>query len=115
LQEDGALGFKSHTELLSLRPAATSAPTSATTSNTTSSTTSGTAGAVHSASAVPLSSSVDTTADPVQQLLRQISAAELHHAVSLRRDAKTAAFDLSPVLQAWGKKDSAPRIFIQVE
>eukprot|EP01032_Pedospumella_encystans_P012569 gene12569-14535_t len=117
MQDDGALGFKSHTELLSLRPGNRTTTTTTTSSNATTTTTSSTATTTNTS---PVVSTTTTTtaegsADPVQQLLRQISAAELHTALTVRRDSTTAAFDLSTVVQAWNKKDSAARILIYVE
>lgn len=117
MQEDGALGFKSHTELLSLRPGHRTTTTTTTSSNATTTTTSSTATTTNTS---PVVSTTTTTtaegsADPVQQLLRQISAAELHAALPVRRDSTTAAFDLNPVVLAWNKKDSAARILIYVE
>ena len=116
MQDDGALGFKSHTELLNLRPGNCTTTTTTTSSNATTTTTSSTATTTNT---LPVVSTTTTTtaegpADPVQQLLRQIRAAELHDAVTVRRDSTTAAFDLNPLL-AWNKKDSAARILIYVE
>uniref|UniRef100_A0A7S3MI57 Uncharacterized protein n=1 Tax=Spumella elongata TaxID=89044 RepID=A0A7S3MI57_9STRA len=118
MQEDGALGFKSHSELLSLRPGNRTTTTTTTSSNATTTTTSSSATTTNTSPVVSTTTTTTTaegSADPVQQLLRQISAAELHNAVTVRRDSTTAAFDLNPVAQAWNKKDSAARILIYVE
>ena len=55
------------------------------------------------------------SAEAVQQLLRQISAAELCNAVSLLRDPASGEFDLSLLQRHWPVAGDTARIYITVE
>lgn len=98
-------------------PTTTSATSSATTSNSnvasnanTSTTNLNTTSTSNTTSPTPPDS-----AEVVQQLLRQITAAELRNAVSLLRDPVSGTFDLSLLQRHWPATGDTERIYITVE
>jgi len=102
-------------------PTTTSATSSATTSNSNvaSNANTGTTNLITNTTSNSTSNTTSPTppdsAEVVQQLLRQITAAELCNAVSLLRDPVSGTFDLSLLQRHWPATGDTERIYITVE